>query len=192
MKVSQCIFRSVVLFAVAASTPIPVAAQSRDRDHPTPIASPQISGTIDSTVAGGSYYYSVTAGPGDLAFTFDVESGNGRGQIASVTFEVLDVNSRSVFQEFLQSFEGQSQRRPHTVTLARKQPLLLRVSVDRGVVSGSVSGRYRVSLSGPIELARGGQPASSSGGKLRIEMLDGTIQEIDLRLVRRLVWEPAN
>src|ERR1017187_5319953 len=78
--------------------------KSKDRDHPTPLTSPEISGFIDQTVLGDYYYYSVTAGPGEVTFTFNVESG--AGGVANVGFALFDVNSKQVFDTLVQSAEG--------------------------------------------------------------------------------------
>ena len=47
-------------------------AQSTDRDHPTPFKSDEIKGELNAQEI--EYFYSFTAGPGELTITVDVKS----------------------------------------------------------------------------------------------------------------------
>jgi hypothetical protein len=189
VKIAICRNRDLQWFTAAlilsaVSLPL-VFAQSKDRDHPTPITSPEINGFVDKTVAGDHYYYSLTAGPGELTFGLSCEAG--RDTNTSVVFQLFDITGHSVFYEPCNVCCGNTWQKVSRITLARKQPLVLLTNIYDGD-----GGKYRVRISGPLELAvsapaSGGAP---SHGKLRIEMTDGTIQEIDLTRVRRLTWEP--
>src|ERR1017187_1548595 len=171
---------------LACLAPSSLIGQSKDRDHPTPVVSPEISGFIDKTVAGDRYFYLLTAGPGELAFTFDVSAGRGMLTFATVNFDLYYMDGRNASNSILcNPNDGSDCRRTTTMTLAKKQSLILRISID----SQSSAGKYRVGISGPLEIAPENRQSTGQGGKLRVEFVDGTIQEIDMSRVRRRSWE---
>jgi hypothetical protein len=185
----QCVSPNGVvpwLVFLACLAPPRLIGQSKDRDHPTPVVSPEITGLIDKTVAGDRYFYLLTAGPGQLTFTFDVSAGRGMLTFATVNFDLYFMDGRNVINGILcNPSDGEDCRRTTTITLAKKQPLIVRISID----GQSSAGKFRVGISGPLELASGNRPPSGQGGKLRLEFADGTVQEIDMSRVRRLSWE---
>ena len=118
-------------------------AQSTDRDHPTRVTSNEINGELDNS--GNEYFYSFTAGPGDLTLTIDVKSSTGQ---ALLNFELLDRNAAAAILccEFAQADgDGQSARVMKSVKLGKRQTVVLHVTVGK-----SGRGTYRVRLSGAV------------------------------------------
>src|SRR5437763_10987040 len=77
-------FLALVVFANVAN------AQSTDLDHPTPITSNIVSGSLERGEKGRLYYYSVVAGPGEVNFTLSI--GKSDGGVFQVGLTVLDEN----------------------------------------------------------------------------------------------------
>ena len=102
MKTKKNVSRSAQVLLLAASIGIALS-QSKDRDHPTLVTSPDITGFIDQTVENDNYYYSFTAGPGELTITFDVESTRGGSTVAAAVFSLYDVKGQQVFNQLVQS-----------------------------------------------------------------------------------------
>lgn len=117
------------------------AAQSTDRDHPTPLRSAEITGDLDGS--GSEYFYSFIAGPGELTITVDVKSSTGQGLL---NFELLDKNAATAILccEYAQADgDGLSGRDMKSVKLANQQPVVLHV------IGGKAGkGTYRIRLSG--------------------------------------------
>ena len=130
----------LLFFAVALSGS--AAAQSKDRDHPTPVKSNEINGELDAS--GDEYFYSFVAGPGELTIMVDVKSSTGQ---ALLNFELLDKNAAaSILSEFAQADgDGQSARSVKSVSLGKRQTLVLKVTVGQ-----AGRGTYRVRLSGAV------------------------------------------
>jgi hypothetical protein len=178
----------VFTFAFTPAT----SAQSSDRDHPTPLKSNEIEGDLDAS--GNESFYSFTAGPGELTITVDVKSSDGT---AVLEFELLDSTaSKSIICcEFAQADSaGKSGRNIKSVKLAKRQTVVLHLTVGK-----TGTGTYRVRLGGAV--AAGGSTASGdnqtdnrlglpTSGILRLEMSDGTTQEINLSRVRRVTIKP--
>ena len=183
----------LTLIALAGSA----AAQSTDRDNPTRLTSNVISGTMD-VPQRTNYYYAFTAGPGEVRITLDVQSPRSSGTAVSVA--LLDMDARQIGDSSfgLNSINNEEVREVRRVQFNRRQPVILRVFVESG------PGRYKVQLAGAVDL---GQPAATThpatppppptfnavlptSGVLRVEMRDGTAQEIDLSRVRQVTVRP--
>jgi hypothetical protein len=78
MKRSDIIKLAFLLFITIALSGS-AAAQSKDRDHPTPLKSNELTGDLDNS--GNEYFYSFIAGPGELTLTVDVKSSDGRAYL---------------------------------------------------------------------------------------------------------------
>jgi hypothetical protein len=158
------------------------AAPSTDRDRPTPLMSNEIRGT--SGGKAGEYYYTFIAGPGEVALTLDTMSNTAW---TSPRAELFDMNANGLLYVGADSCCGRSERKVGRVQIPTRQPLVMRVRLD------SNAERYLVRVEGAVELVQVGpatEKPSSSQGKLRIEMNDGSVQDIDLSHVRRLTIEP--
>ena len=138
----------LLLFAVALSGS--AAAQSQDRDHPTPVTSNDIEGELDAS--GNEYFYSFFAGPGELTITVDLKSSTGQ---ALLNFELLDKNAAAAILccEYAQANEdGQSARVAKSVKLGKRQLVVLHVTVGK-----SGRGTYRVRLGGAVAFQKPAQ-----------------------------------
>jgi hypothetical protein len=142
MKRSR-LFTPVFFLFVAVVFSRTAAAQSKDRDHPTPVKSHEINGELDAS--GDELFYSFVAGPGELTLTVDVKSSTGQ---ALLNFELLDKNAASAILccEFAQADgDGQSARNVKSVRLAKRQLVVLHVTIGT-----AGRGSYRVRLSGAV------------------------------------------
>lgn len=160
-------------------------AQSTDRDNPTPITSREISDTTGDSAK--NYFYSFVAGPGEVKMTVDLKSTGS----ALINVDVLDNNNISLSSFTLQA-AGDDKQLVKRIQLKRRQPLTLRI----GNVPLGATGEYRVRLDGAVQLAGAESPASvgqnsvlnvPNQGTLRIELDDGTTQEVNLSRVRRIL-----
>ena len=149
MKRSVSLSLGFLLFIVVALSGS-AAAQSKDRDHPTPVKSNEINGELDAS--GDEYFYSFLAGPGELIITVDVKSSTGQ---ALLNFELLDKNAAAAILccEFAQANEdGESARNVKSVKLGKRQLVVLHVTVGK-----SGRGTYRVRLSGAVAFEKPAQ-----------------------------------
>src|SRR5438128_4292062 len=129
-------FASLILSSLAFAS-IATLAQSRDRDHPTPITSNDISGVI---LAGNDrykdykndYYYTLTAGPGEVAFTVNAQAATHSAVVGAV-LDVYDESSETLFCCFLVQSSGADEQRIRRVTLSKRQQLTLHIQTyDNG------------------------------------------------------------
>ena len=160
------------------------AAPSTDRDRPTPLTSNEIRGT--SGGKGGEYFYTFIAGPGEVALTVDATVGSEHLETAARA-ELFDMNANLLLSEGVNSARGISAREVGRVKIPNRQPLVMRI------ILGTNTQRYLVRVEGAVELIQAElarEKPSPSRGKLRIEMNDGFVQEVDLSHVRRLTVEP--
>jgi len=140
MKRSASMLLAVSLFIVLGLSGL-TTAQSNDRDHPTRVTSNEIKGELDNS--GNEYFYSFTAGPGELTLTVDVKSSTGQ---ALLNFELLDSHAAAAILccEFAQADgDGQSARVMKSVKLGKRQTVVLHVTVGK-----AGRGTYRVGLGG--------------------------------------------
>src|ERR1700687_2908939 len=88
MKKTLLLAASLLVLIAATGT---VFAQSTTRDHPTPFTSVEIKGEL--TAEEIEYFYSFTAGPGEVTLTVDVKSSGGT---TGTAFELLDGDANKV------------------------------------------------------------------------------------------------
>jgi len=132
-----------LLLFVAVAISSSAAAQSTDRDYPTQVKSAEINGALDGS--GNEYFYSFPAGPGELTITVDVRSTTGQ---ALLNFELLAKNAATaiICCEYAQANDdGQSARDVKSVKLAKRQMVILHVTVGK-----AGTGSYRVRLAGAV------------------------------------------
>ena len=142
MKPSVSLALAFFLF-IAVALSGSAAAQSKDRDHPTPVTTNEINGELDAS--GDEYFYSFSAGPGELTIMVDVKSSTGQ---ALLNFELLDRNAANAILccEFAQANEdGQSAREVKSVKLGKRQTVVLHVTIGK-----AGRGTYRVRFSGAV------------------------------------------
>lgn len=198
MKKSLLIVLSLVFMTVATAA---TAAQSTNRDRPTPLVSNELSGNLEGR--GGETFYSFTAGPGELTITVDVKSSEGT---LAMPFELLSANGADVLLccEYAQAdAPGETGRAVKSIKLRRQQTVILHLTEYK-----YGSGTFRVRLSGPVTFVGAGESVGSIGGErggrdygrnrmgmptsgtLRIRMKDGSTKEIDLSLVQTVSVQP--
>ena len=170
-------------------------AQSTDRDRPTPLKSSELRGALDGSDT--EYFYSFIAGPGQLTVTFDVKASATN---AGANLDLFDKNSNQVLSLMAQGIDQGSERVTKSVRVASRQTLVMRIKGISYGSSGNYQGSYLVRLEGAFDLPRS-EPAAKdkmaddrlglpASGILRLEMSDGTTQEINLSRVQRASIKP--
>ena len=146
MKSRHLLLVSILLIV---GTAIGANAQSQDRDNPTPLAANTITGSgIGKKV---EYYYSFTAGPGEIIVTIDLKAKAGS---TNADVEIFDAESKIFY--IYPNATTTAEHAVKKVMLNSKQPLILRLALD------SSAGEYSIKLSGPVELtAPAVEPAAS-------------------------------
>lgn len=112
----------VLLIAATGSA----AAQSTDRNRPTPLTSNELSGELHGN--GGETFYSFVAGPGELTIVVEVKSTDGT---LAMPFELLNANGADalVCCEFAQAdAPGQIGRAVKSIRLRRRQTVILHLT----------------------------------------------------------------
>jgi len=143
MKIRQILLFGILLMAVTA---IGVNAQSQDRDSPTPLAANTIKGAgIGKKV---EYFYSFTAGPGEVTVAVDLKANAGA---TNADVEIFDDESNKVFYLFPNA-TTQGEHAVKKFTLSSKQQVTLSLALDASADS------YTVKLTGAVEFS----PASES------------------------------
>ena len=184
-KFNMAVIAILILFAAAGLS----AAQSTDRDRPTPLKSDELRANFSQD--DPEYFYSFIAGPGVVIFTLDVKGAQPGGGIPY--FHLFSGNGREIdsFDKFAAG--DSSEKLVKRVSFAKRQ----RVTMRRGKPIGK--GSYRLQISGAValdEAANGGgdwagdRMGLPAAGTLRIEMTDGSAQEFDLRRVRQVAIKP--
>ena len=187
---------AVVALLLLMTTAGPSAAQSTDRDHPTPLKVNEL--RADFSQDDPEYFYSFTAGPGEVIFTLDVKGAAPGGGVPY--FHLFNTDGRQL--DSFDQFAGgnASEKLVKRVSFAKRQTVVMRIAKPIG------GGSYRLRIGGAValgsEAATGGGNSGGSGnpaggsinvpssGRLRIEMKDGSAQEFDLSRVRRVVTTP--
>jgi hypothetical protein len=174
---------AAALLAVSAA---PGRAQSRDRDRPTPLTAPEVVGhmTPDETV---EHFYGFTAGPGEVKLTVEARPGQGHATWAA---DLADTDANELLSVSGHAVNAQSERKVARVRLARAQPVVLRVVTKAG--STTQDATYLVRVEGAVAGASAASAASAANGRLRvpargtlrIDMKNGTTQNVDLGRVR--------
>ena len=166
------------------------AAQSTDRDNPTPLKSDELK--ADFSQDDPEQFYSFTAGPGEVIFTLDVKGAYPGGGIPYFHLFSTDGRQLDSFDKF--AARDSSEKLVKRVSFAKRQTVVMRISKPIG------SGSYQLRISGAVALEKGaatdggdradGRMGLPASGTLRIELNDGSAQEFDLRRVRRVTVKP--
>jgi hypothetical protein len=187
MKKSLLLVLSLLLLIAATSAAI---AQTTDRDHPTALSSNELSGRLDAD--GGEFFYSFTAGPGELTITVEVKSTEGT---LAMPFELLNANGADVIlccQYAQANATGGTGRAVKSVRIKSRQTVILHLTENK-----YGAGTFQVRLSGAVAFGgtSGSAQSSRAGGRrmgmpangtLSIRMRDGSTKEIDLSLVQEI------
>jgi hypothetical protein len=119
--------------------------QSTDRDHPTRLTSDEIKGELKGDDI--EYFYSFTAGPGEVTITVDVKSSDGT---TGTNFELLDrdASKQLICCEYAQADStGTTGRDIKSVKLGERQTVVLHLTPFK-----IGHGTYRVRVSGAVDL----------------------------------------
>jgi len=136
MKLLLPITALLIVFTVIGTA----AAQSSDRDNPTPLASNMIKG--NGTGKKVEYYYSFNAGPGEIVVTVDLKAKSGS---TGADVEIFDGDGDKVFYLYPNA-ASTNERLVKKVAVTSKQQLILRLAFD------TAAGEYAIKLAGPVEL----------------------------------------
>lgn len=120
-------------------------AQSTNRDHPTALSSSEITGDLTSEEV--EYFFSFTAGPGEVTLTVDVKSSGGT---TGTAFELLDADANKVLiccEGAQADSDGQSGRDIASIKLAKRQTVVLHLTPFK-----YGHGTYRVRITGATDL----------------------------------------
>lgn len=138
----------------------PAVAQSTDGATPTRLESNQVEGEVEA--AGQSYYYTFTAGPGDLTIKID-----GETDFYSTSANIVLHGERGVeLGKVALNATGNGASKAATIHLAKSQ--LIKMQIMLGVNVG-VHLKYKVSLAGPVNLMAQPTRLASAGQSLKIE-----------------------
>ena len=130
---------SIFLATGAAQAQTP----STDRDNPTAVTSNTISG--DGVDEKTEYFYTFTAGPGDVTVTLDVKAEKNVA-VSSVDIALYDAKSKSLLSTYANPDHGSSKRTVETVKVRGTQALLLEVTVSPGVDT------FKIKLDGAVQI----------------------------------------
>lgn len=179
---------AALLFFIAAAGSS--AAQSTDRDNPTPLKSDELK--ADFSQDDSEHFYSFTAGPGEVVFTLDVKGAAPSGGVPY--FHLFNTDGRQLDSFDVFAAGNASEKSVKRVSFAKPQTVVMRIAKPIG------AGSYRLRIGGAVALEKGaatgggseagGRMGLPASGTLRIEMNDGSAQEFDLRRVRQVSVKP--
>ncbi len=134
----------------------PALAQSTDGATPTRLESNQVEGEVEA--AGQSYYYTFTAGPGDLTIKLD-----GETDFYSTTANVILHDERGLeLGKVALNATGNSANKSATIHLTKSH--LIKMQIMLGVNVG-IHLKYKVSLAGPVNLMAQPTKLASAGSR---------------------------
>jgi len=140
------VLASVVLLGSAG---LSVAqAPSTDRDNPTQLTVSEIKG--DGVDEKTQYFYSFTAGPGDVTIMLDVKADKSTA-VSSVDIALFNASSKKLLSTYANPDHGSSKHAVETATVHSTQTLLLEVDVSTGVSS------FKIKLAGAVTFNGTGQ-----------------------------------
>src|SRR5215470_3677624 len=136
-------------------------AQSKDREHPTPLKTNEINGEFHQD--DPEYFYSFFAQPGDLTFTLDLKAKNYGGALYVTLF---NPNGREIGAFDKVVMKGQTARVVKTIKFVKQQPVILRI------FSGNGEGYYKLRINNDSDNGQGGSstpgaftPGASAGSQ---------------------------
>src|SRR5258707_2915438 len=142
---------AIILLAAIASV---TAAQnqptpSTDRDNPAQLASNIITG--DGVDSKTEYFYSFTAGPGEVKLTLDVKAEKDSA-VSSVDIALFDAGSHKLLSTYANPDHGSAKSAVETVKVRGEQTPFLDVTISPGVDN------FKIKLYCAIQIA----PSTSS------------------------------
>lgn len=143
MKKSLLLLASLLVLIAATGSAF---AQSTHRDHPTPFTSDEIKGELNGKEI--EYFYSFTAGPGEVTLTVDVKSSDGT---TGTAFELLDRDANKVLiccEGAQADSTGTTGRDVKSIKIGKRQTVVLHLTPFK-----YGTGTYRVRISGATDFA---------------------------------------
>ena len=133
---------------VLGVTATSVVAQSTNRDAPTPVTSDTLTGT-GLHLQVQTFYYSLTAGPGELSLTLDADAGttNGNGVVASYSLQNRD--GGEILSDDAYAIPGMPARSVKRATFRTATPLILVIRLAPGATADYT---YTLKLNGAVRL----------------------------------------
>jgi hypothetical protein len=207
-------FFALVVFVDVAN------AQSKNRDNPTRLTSNEITGLIDSDSKGNIYYYSFTTNPGEVTITLTVEPGkrvndSGLDNFNLVVFSLFDRNGEKVVNKAVSASNvGEIAQVTDQVEVNRAQTMVLSVSIPKIGSNGLINGKYRLRVSGAVEINQDAPSSKTTGsgitkadmdaflsfedfrrhlpkrGTLRVKMKNGSTRIVNLSEVEDIIASP--
>lgn len=158
--------RSIILatafFLLAGVVQIPsVAAQSKDRNNPTPLDRADIYGMVSTGNAGDNYYFSFNADRPQVSFTLTVEGGFAPGTNNQVSFEVFDERGKSLTTGSASALQGQSEQFLQRLNITQRQRLLLMVTIAPRQTG---NGKYTLKIGGSASFGPPLVPSNTGSG----------------------------
>jgi hypothetical protein len=147
------VLASVLLFAGAGL--VLAQAPSTDRDNPTQLTANVITG--DGVDEKTQYFYSFTAGPGEITVTLDVKADKSAA-VSSVDLALFNSSSKKLLSTYSNPDHGSTKRAVETASIHGTQPLLLEVDVSTGISS------FKIKIDGAVALKPGTGPGNDAGG----------------------------
>jgi len=215
----------ILIIALILVGGVAASAQSTDQSNPTPITSNEL------TIAGPKksnqqFYYSFTAGPGEVSLQFSVKA---KTYSTFVGVKIFDAELNTLTYHNMSADSSQSMALKK-FDVGAKQTLVMSFTSDSNLGECKIKLGGAVELGGaesssssasdstatnstpevqPVDQGSGAGASTSSGknkdlvfsildaagqrfnipanGKLRLEMKDGSVQEIDLTQVKKIL-----
>lgn len=145
----------LLLIAAAGSS----AAQSTDRDDPTPLKLDELKSDFSDDEP--EYFYSFTAGPGEVVFTLDVRGSGGGGGSPYFFLYNTDGKQLESFSQIAGNNSGE--KLVKRVSFAKPQTLVMRIGKHIG------KGSYRLRIGGAVKLSKAAPAAAATTTEPRKE-----------------------
>jgi len=173
-----------MLIAIAGSA----RAQNRestDMDRPVRVTTNEVTGPIRTR----EIFYTLVAGPGELTMTLDLMQEN-TGATVAVTLHDKDAKQIDSFYAWSLTHNA---RQVERVSFTRRQQVFMTIAITNA--GDPYRGTFRLRFAGALELPQAATATSvtgvaSNGATMRITMKDGSVQDIDLSRVQRVIIIP--
>jgi hypothetical protein len=131
---------TITLLSLIGILSIAASAQSSDRENPTPLTSNTIKG--NGTGKKVEYFYTFTAGPGELVVLVDVKAKSGS---TGAEIEIFDADASKIFY-YYPNATTTNERALKRVGINSKQLVTLRLAFDNN------AGEYSLKFGGAFEM----------------------------------------
>lgn len=136
---------ALLILGMSAAT---VMAQSTNRDAPTPVTSDTLTGT-GLHLQAQTFYYSLTAGPGELMLTLDADAGNTNGNGVVASYSLQNRDGGEILSADAYATPGMPARSVKRVSFRTASPMILVIRLAPGATADYT---YTLKLSGAVRL----------------------------------------